>query len=52
MVTKPKIDATSATLIILLLAAGYIRIGINGSQGPNKNTMKRIQGVKLTEFAV
>lgn len=32
------------------LAAGYIRIGINGSQGPNTKTVNRIQGVRLAFF--
>jgi hypothetical protein len=52
IVTKPKTDATRPTPIILLSAAGYIRRGISGSQGPNRNTMKRIHGVKLPDFEV
>lgn len=47
MVVSPNKDATIITDIIFPLAAGYIKRGINGSQGPNKNIIKRNQGVKL-----
>ena len=50
IVITPKIEATTATCIIFCLAAGYIISGISGSQGPKTNIVKRIQGVRLTDF--
>ena len=47
MVTIEKRRATSTAPGILLLAAGYIRTGIRGSQGPNTKIRKRIHGVVL-----
>ncbi len=52
IVINPKIEATIATSIMLCLAAGYIIRGINGSQGPKTNIVKRTQGVRLTDFEV
>jgi hypothetical protein len=46
-VTTPKTRDTQTTPARLLLAAGYINIGINGSQGPSTNIVNRIQGVTL-----
>ena len=45
MVVTPNADATIATPKKLPFAAGYITRGMSGSQGPNTNIMKRIQGV-------
>jgi hypothetical protein len=39
---------TSTTPETLFSAAGYIRIGIRGSQGPKRKIRKRIHGVVLT----
>lgn len=50
MVVRPNIEATSATVHMLPLAAGYMMSGISGSQGPNTNIVKRIHGVKETVF--
>jgi len=52
IVVSPKINATITTVIISPLAAGYITRGINGSQGPNINIVKRIHGVKLPDLEV
>ena len=46
-VTAPNTRDTQTTPARLLLAAGYINIGINGSQGPSTNIVNRIQGVIL-----
>lgn len=47
IVVSPKTEATIATLPISDRAAGYIRRGISGSQGPKTNMMKRTHGVTL-----
>ena len=47
MVTTPKTMDTWATPQELFWAAGYIKIGIRGSQGPRKNMVNSIQGVIL-----
>ena len=52
IVVSPKIKVTITTVIISPLAAGYITRGINGSQGPNINIVKRIHGVKLPDLEV
>ena len=44
-VVIPKTNAIAATEAILASAAGYIRSGINGSQGPKTKIVNRIHGV-------
>ena len=36
---------------VLFLAAGYIKMGINGSQGPNPNIKNNIHGVNVFDLA-
>ncbi len=50
IVVKPKTDATRMTPEILCFTAGNMTNGIRGSQGPNTNMVKSIQGVKLASF--
>ena len=45
IVVKPKARVTNTTPPMLCLAAGYIRSGMRGSQGPKTKMVKRIQGV-------
>ncbi len=53
IVIPPKIPATSTKAKRLLFAAGYISMGINGSQGPRTNIVKSTHGViLLVPFAV
>ena len=47
MVMLPNTAAIHTTLQKLSVAAGYIRIGMRGSHGPNRNIVKRIHGVRL-----
>ena len=47
IVTVPKTAVTISSPDKLFLAAGYMRIGINGSQGPNTKITKSAQGVML-----
>ena len=51
MVQVPKTKTTAARPAKLLFAAGYMRIGISGSHGPNTRMVKSIQGVRLTVFS-
>ena len=44
IVTLPKITATSITAEKSCLAAGYIKIGINGSHGPRIKIINNAQG--------
>lgn len=48
MVTTENSRETRMAPGILFSAAGYMTIGINGSQGPNINIRNSIQGVVLT----
>jgi hypothetical protein len=50
IVTMPNVKATITTPPVLCLAAGYMINGISGSQGPNTNMAKRIQGVIFVPF--
>lgn len=52
MVVAPKTRATRITPVMLALAAGYISIGINGSQGPMMNMVKRTQGVIRADLSL
>lgn len=45
-VTSPNTAVTQATASMFPRAAGYMRSGISGSQGPKMKIVKRIQGVK------
>ena len=45
IVVMLKMQATKIIPAILLLAAGTIRMGMSGSQGPKTNTVKSIHGV-------
>lgn len=48
MVEMVAIEKTPVTIInpeVLCLAAGYMRSGISGSQGPKMKIVKRIHGV-------
>ena len=45
IVVRPKARVTRTTPNKLCLAAGYMRRGISGSQGPKTKMVKRIQGV-------
>gem|GEM_PF-3195049 len=45
IVAAPNTPATNAAPARLPLAAGYIRSGISGSQGPNTKMMNKTQGV-------
>ena len=47
MVTSPNTKDTCIIPQVLAWAAGYIRMGMSGSQGPRKNITNRIQGVML-----
>jgi len=47
MVLKLKTRATSATSLRLSWAAGYMRSGIRGSQGPNTKMVNNTQGVRV-----
>jgi len=47
MVTIPNTPATIKTPIRFILAAGYMRMGINGSHGPRINIVKSTHGVIL-----
>ena len=48
MVTMPNMDETRITSKIFPFAAGYIRSGIKGSQGPKTKIVNKTQGVRLT----
>lgn len=50
MVTTLNIRVTSSTPTRLCFAAGYIRRGMSGSQGPSTKIMNSIQGVMLAWF--
>ena len=41
-VNRQKVAVTAIKLKMFAVAAGYIRIGIKGSHGPNANMIKRI----------
>ena len=47
MVTAEKRSETRTTPLMLCSAAGYMRMGISGSQGPSTKTRKRIHGVRF-----
>jgi hypothetical protein len=49
IVTPPNTLVTSIRPGRLLFAAGYINMGINGSQGPKTKIVKRTQGVIFIE---
>jgi len=48
IVTMEKSTETTTDPAMLFSAAGYIRMGIRGSQGPKTKMRNRIQGVVLT----
>lgn len=47
MVVRPKTAVTKNVPLKLAVAAGYINIGISGSQGPSTKIVNKIQGVML-----
>jgi hypothetical protein len=47
MVKTAKTAVTSIIPETLCFAAGYIRMGISGSQGPKTKMVNKIQGVML-----
>ena len=47
IVTEPNIPVTNNKPMILFFAAGYMRIGINGSHGPRTKIVNKTQGVIL-----
>ena len=45
MVTKPNAAVTIKSAEKLVFTAGYIKVGINGSQGPKTKMVNNIHGV-------
>jgi hypothetical protein len=51
IVVTPNSAVTNTTPHTLPVAAGYINIGINGSQGPKRKMVNRTQGVMARRSA-
>ena len=52
IVTPPKMAVTKSRPKVSPFAAGYITIGMSGSQGPKIKIVNNIQGVRLTCVSV